>query len=69
MAANTNLEEHSVDDFASLLDEKLSNQGYIYINYILTIIAILMGINCEAIKNKLKRTITKIIELRCMVIF
>ena len=59
MAANT------VDDFASLLDEKLSNQGL----YILTIIAILMGINCEAIKNKLKRTITKIIELRCMVIF
>lgn len=58
MAVNTNLEEQSVDDLASLLDKQLANQ---WLN-ILNIIATLMGINREAIKNKSKRTVKKLKE-------
>lgn len=58
MAVNTNLEEQSVDDLASLLDKQLANQ---WLN-ILNVIATLMGINCEAIKNKSKRTVKKLKE-------
>lgn len=58
MAAYTNLEEQSVDDLASLLDKQLPNQ---WLN-ILNIVATLMGINGEAIKNKSKRTVKKLKE-------
>ena len=58
MAAYTNLEEQSVDDLASLLDKQLANQ---WLN-ILNVIATLMGINREAIKNKSKRTVKKLKE-------
>lgn len=58
MAVNTNLEEQSVDDLASLLDKQLANQ---WLN-ILNVIATLMGINREAIKNKSKRTVKKLKE-------
>lgn len=58
MAAHTHLKEQSVDDLASLLDKQLANQ---WLN-ILNIIATLMGINREAIKNKSKRTVKKLKE-------
>ena len=58
MAVNTNLEEQSDDDLASLLDKQLANQ---WLN-ILNVIATLMGINREAIKNKSKRTVKKLKE-------
>lgn len=58
MAVNTNLEEQSVDDLASLLDKQLANQWL----KILNVIATLMGINREAIKNKSKRTVKKLKE-------
>ena len=58
MASKENLNKLSVDDLAMILDEYLSNQRV----DILKIVAILMGINHDALNGKSKRHVKKVIE-------
>ena len=58
MASKESLKNLSVDDLAMILDEDLCNQRV----DVLKIVAILMGINRDALNGKSKRHVKKVIE-------